>query len=168
MTLPDDRREVNPYASPTTPPEPPAADVHYELRRELRAVRQLALWLGVIWIIIGGGMVAFAAAMFFIPNADPLQILPIAGTIGAVGLVWTTLGILTCCKNIAAMYLGLVLTYFHLAAAAVSFVICPVLILLAMLLHAHSVIYWAGVLRRKGVPLATRPQDIETRLKLPS
>jgi hypothetical protein len=164
MTMSDDPRELNPYASPTTPPGAETIAASSALLRKLKTLRLLVVWLGVLWIGVGLAIVAFAAAMFFIPNADPLFILPISGAIGVVGAVWVFVGSATCCKQLTAIYAGLVFSYLHLCLCAYRFNICIALVLVSLIVHAHWVLGLAKELRQKGIPLTTRPQDIETRL----
>lgn len=153
----------NPYQAPAVDPRPmptgaastaAAAALVKDFRTQIHA-------LGAFWIFIGGlalALVAFAASLVD-PGESPALFMAI---LGGLGLVWLTLGVLTCCKQLWAVYVGLVLSYLSLIGNLVTlnFNICSLILLIAAIAQAHRVIGWAGQMTRMGIPLTTKPQNL--------
>lgn len=128
----------------------------------VRQFRTQAHALGALWIIIGTAAVAVAGLAFqgnaFLANnlGGSTQIL--LGIVASMGALWFALGLLTCLKQIWAVYIGLVLSYLSLLGQVVNFNICGCIIVILMILQAHRVIGWAKKMRAAGFPMTTKPE----------
>jgi hypothetical protein len=119
--------------------------------------------LGGFWIFIGS--LALALAAFLGGTVDPEESPAVAmGILGGLGLVWLTLGVLTCYKQLWAVYVGLVLSYLSLIGNLITLNIniCGLILLIAAIAQAHRVIGWAKQMTRMGIPLTTKPQSLPT------
>lgn len=131
----------------------------------IKKFRDQSLALGVLWILLGclaGGLVWFVTRGGSgggggmgapLGGAGGL----VLGITGALALLWIALGVLTCLKQIWAVYVGLVLSYISVVANLVQLNVCALIILAFVILQAHRVIGWAGKLRAAGVPLTAKP-----------
>jgi hypothetical protein len=161
MTLPDEN-ETNPYRAPKTPvgspvrTEPSAVDTQM-----IKKFREQIVALGALWIIMGCG--AFGVAGFALagnqnPAAAPNGELPVLMiVVGALGLTWLVLGVLSCMKQIWPVYAGLTLSYLSLIGNLFSINVCAIIILALVIAQAHRVIVWANKLRAAGLPLTAKP-----------
>jgi hypothetical protein len=76
---------------------------------------------------------------------------------GGSSAVYLLLGIAACCKQIWAVYVGLVLTYLGLLGQLTQLNVCGLIITAVVLLQAHRVIGFAKKLKAAGIPLNTVP-----------
>lgn len=153
----------NPYQPPaidvgSLPTGAAATPAAYKLVKDFRTQIHA---LGAFWIFIGGlalALVAFAASLVD-PGESPALFM---GILGGLGLVWLALGVLTCCKQIWAVYVGLVLSYLSLIGNLVTlnFNLCSLILLIAAIAQAHRVISWARQMTHMGIPLTTKPQSL--------
>lgn len=142
------------YSSPATAP----GQVD---RTIIKKFREQILALGVLWILLGclagtvvvlasGGSRAFGAGL---AGEDRLLL----GIIAALALFWVVLGVLTCMKQMWAVYVGLVLSYISALGNIIQLRVCALVLLIFVILQAHRVIKWAGQLRAAGFPLTAKP-----------
>ena len=160
--------DINPYASPAAADEPRPAPVvsTYQQLKELKRFRSEAHLLGGKWIVMGTltfGLLAVGVFAASGPGAD----LIFMASFGLVGFAFLALGIGACYKQIWAFVMGLVLSYVLAVLYLLGFNLCMALIFAGSIFAAHRVISWVGPLRRKGIPLKMRPQDIETPIAIP-
>ena len=147
MSIPDERE-----------PGPPQ-DVD---RKMIRKFREQIHALGALWIIIG----SLAGAITIIALQGSLDLAARVGgeqqvvlfLIAGTGLVWFVLGVLTCLKQMWAVYVALVLSYLSLLGQVLNLNICGGIILILVILQAHRVIVWARQMRAAGVPLTAKPR----------
>lgn len=150
--------DFNPFAIPETNSFA-EANVATEHRETLKSFRQQILALGVLWILFG---VLLLAALGFLMSARNAA-LPgqfdgiLLGVIGGSSAVYLLLGIAACCKQIWAVYAGLVLTYLGLFGQLTNLNVCGLIITAVILLQAHRVIGFAKKLKAAGIPLNTVP-----------
>lgn len=163
--------DFNPYASPTEAAgavQQPVVST-YQMLKDVKQFRAEIHALGGLWMVFGA--IPLVLALVFAIDAvmagfalDPLLS---AGVFAAAGLPFFVCGVGTCCKQLWAVYAGLVLSYLMGVLCLPS---CSLLLLMAFatgIFGGHRIISWASELRRKGIPLTTRPQDIQTPLQLP-
>ena len=77
--------------------------------------------------------------------------------IAGMGFIWLALGLLTCLKQMWAVYVALVLSYMSLVSQVLNLNLSGSVILTFVVLQAHRVIGWANQMRAAGVPLTTLP-----------
>lgn len=161
--------DFNPYASPTYDPVKTPVISTVDMVKLVKQYRQQMHSLGALWIIIGS--LAVIAGIAFIglgsQAANDIDQYVAAGIFIFMGSLWLGLGIMTCLKQMWAVYVGLVLSYLMVINSLISFNLCGIVIVGAAIFQAHRVIGWAKELQRKGIPLWTRPQDIQTPVNLP-
>ena len=163
MNSPVPSNSPNPYQPPAIDVGPPttgaaatpaAARLVKDFRTQIHA-------LGGFWIFIG--CLALALAAFLGGTVDPEESPAVAmGILGGLGLVWLSLGVLTCYKQLWAVYVGLVLSYLSLIGNLITlnFNICGLVLLIAAIAQAHRVIGWAKQMTQMGIPLTTKPQSL--------
>lgn len=159
----------NPYQPPQieTPMFAPAPAVNLRLHKALKDFRSQILALGVAWIILAG--LALGAGVLigaFGELADEATPILLA-VVGVAGLLWGGLGICTCLKQMWAVYTGLVLSYLSVVGNLVQLNMCPVVILVIIIVQAHRVIGLSKELQQAGVPLTTRPEELNVRVQMP-
>jgi hypothetical protein len=148
----------NPYASPSGPASQPFADIpggiDYRLQQTIRNFRSQSLALGVAWIVLALlaiGLIAFAVGTTASRGQSPLLIA--TAVVAGFGIIWITVGTFTCLKHLWAIYTGLVLSYISLVGNLLSFNLCAILILLAIIVQAHRVLGFAKQIQAAGLPL---------------
>ena len=159
-------QEQNPYQSPVADSEQterqagkayPDPAIIVKFREQIHA-------LGAFWIIIGGiasglvAMVFLGSADFLTSDPDNIVFLIVAGVSGFMGLAWVVLGVLTCLKQMWAVYTGLVLSYLSAALQLLNLNLCAIAILVIVILQAHRVIGWARKMQAMGTPLTAKPR----------
>ena len=149
----------NPYQSPAIVPAHSVAldgglataDVD-----KLRKFRQQMHALGGVWIFLGSvalGLGIFLAVYTPIRDAsDPF----LMGILLVSGILHLVLGVMTCCKQMWAVYVGIVLSYISVIGNLISLNLCALAILAAILVQAHRVAGWANDFKRRGIPLTTK------------
>jgi hypothetical protein len=164
----------NPYASPAIDAGRVQVTSTAEMHKIVKQFRSQMHSLGAFWIIIGllgTGLIGFQLiqTMNATHDADPragAAVAAVALTIGVImiGLClgWVLLGILTCFKQIWAVYVGLVLSYLSVVGNLITLNIIALVILAVAILQAHRVINWAADMKRRRIPLNTKPQDLTT------
>lgn len=162
--------DFNPYASPAYDPVKTPVVSTVDMVKLVKQYRQQMHSLGALWIIIGG--LAVILGIVFVANdhgvaEDEIVHYVMVGIFLVMGSLWLGLGVLTCLKQMWAVYVGLVLSYLMVVNSLISFNLCGIVIIGAAIFQAHRVIGWAKELQRKGIPLSTRPQDIQTPVTLP-
>jgi len=130
-------------------------------RQTIRKFREQIHALGAVWIFLGsvaalvaGFAVLGSTSVAKLLGADVMLLLVI---IGAMGGLWLTVGILTCLKQMWAVYVGLGLSYLSLVGQILNFNVCSTIILIAVILQAHRVIGWANQMNAAGIPLTAKP-----------
>ena len=147
MSFPDERE-----------PGPPP-DVN---RKMIRKFREQIHALGALWIFLGSvagviGVIALLGNPGLVDrDGDDQQLL--LGFIAATGFVWFVLGVLTCLKQMWAVYVALALSYLSMLGQILNLNICGCVILILVILQAHRVIGWASQMRAAGVPLTAKPR----------
>ena len=163
--------DFNPYASPVYDPVKSPVVSTVDMVMLVKQFRQQMHSLGALWIIIGclGLVIGTVLALRELPDVGMEELFrPImVGIFVLPGLIWLALGVLTCLKQIWAVWLGLVLSYLMVFISLLNFNLCGIVILGAAIFQAHRVIGWAKEMQRMGIPLSTRPQDIQTPVSLP-
>jgi len=139
----------------------PAVDPEF-----IKNFREQVHGLGALWIFIGAmACVLVGLTVSVIPLAKDFAIESSLLLILLTGhaLVWIALGVLTCLKQIWAVYVGLVLTYLALLGRFYLFLFEPSLwgilltiIFVTAILRAHRVIRWARQIIMWGLPLTTK------------
>lgn len=161
--------EFNPYASPAYDPVKSPVVSTVDMVKLVKQFRQQMHSLGALWIIIGS--LAVIAGTVFAVSArgagDDIDQYLITGMFVVMGSIWLGLGIMTCLKQMWAVWVGLVLSYLMVLNSLLSLNLCGIVILGAAIFQAHRVIGWAKEMRLKSIPLTTRPQDIQTPVSLP-
>jgi hypothetical protein len=143
------------------------------LHKTLKDFRSQILALGVAWIILAGLALAAAALAAGVlvgavgESADDTTPILLA-IVGVAGLIWGGLGVCACLKKMWAVYVGLVLSYISVAGNLLQLNLCAIVILALIIVQAHRVIGFAKELQRAGVPLTTRPEDLEVQLRMPT
>ena len=163
----------NPYASPVYDPVKSSVISTVDMVKLVKQFRQQMHSLGALWIIIGilVALMGYAIEMHFREVREEGQnILEqhiMVGILVLAGVAWLGLGVITCLKQIWAVWVGLILSYLMALNSLLSLNICGLVIMGAAIFQAHRVIGWAKEMKRKGIPLATCPQDIQTPVNLP-
>ena len=154
----------NPYQSPASaahPGAPPLPASNAAVVKLVKDFRSQIHALGAFWIIIGSVVIGIGA---FVSNLLGLGKDPTAVTLGIIFLVmgpaWIALGIMSCLKQMWAVYVGLVLSYLSLIGNVINLNICGAVILLVVIFQAHRVIGWARQLNAAGIPLTARPDQL--------
>ena len=160
--------DLNPYASPAEADglvKQPVVST-YRLLKDVKQFRSEIHTLGGLWIVLGTLplglaliLVAEAAVAGF--SLDPLLS---AGLFAALGLPFFLCGVFTCYKQMWAVYAGLALSYLLGALSLFGLNLCGVLVLAGGIFGGHRIISWSQEPRRKGIPLTTRPCDIQVPL----
>lgn len=149
----------NPYQSPAFTAEVASGGISAEDRGILRKFRQQMLALGVLWILLG--LFAIGLGVYVLSTIAPFMSESARYVLIGITLVSGTLhlliGVLTCCRQIAAVYVGLVLGYLSLVGNLLNLNLCALAILAVVLIQAHRVIGWARHLKRQGIALSTKP-----------
>jgi hypothetical protein len=148
---------INPYQAPSLAPGILATDIRdAAVRAKIKKFRDQIHALGAFWIIIGAVAIGFGILIFNGRAAD-MAILAGGEIIGSIlfvqGFAWFGLGVATCLKQLWAVYIALVLSYLSILGNLVSFNVCSLIILIAVILQAHRVIGWARELQAAGIPL---------------
>lgn len=167
----------NPYAPPTSQSSPfggPVSSADPATFKLLQDFRSQMHALGGIWIFFG---VVVVALCIFLSLAA-------SGAIGAnklpevlegvfivlfagLSLLWFTVGVLTCQKIMPAVYVGLVLSYLSVIGNLLRFNICGLVIVGAIIVQAHRVISFATKLKALGIPLTTKPNELQAVARMP-
>ena len=150
----------NPYQSPAFSAETASSAISAEDRGILRKFQQQMLALGVLWILLG--LFVLAVGIFLLvarPQlAEEFAVSPLViGIMLVSGTLHFGIGVLTCCKQIVAVYVGLVLGYLSVISNLINLNLCALAILAVILIQAHRVIGWARHLKRQGIALSTKP-----------
>ena len=158
--------EPNPYQSPAviSPVAQPALESQGHYHKILKDFRSQIVALGAFWIFIGAvaaglGIIAggvLSAAREVNPESTIVLVILLVS-----GCIWIGLGVLVCLKQMWAVYVALVLSYLSVVSSLFRLQICAVLLLVFVILQAHRVLGWAKQLRAAGIPLTTRPEDLQ-------
>jgi hypothetical protein len=160
--------DQNPYRPPvaTEAIVPPQRPADMRLLKTLRDFRSQIVALGAFWIIIGGlclGLgIALASGVVREREIDIVGII-----LAGIGAVWLGLGLLVCFKQLWALYVALVLSYLSLIGNVLNLNLCGIVLLIVVILQAHRVLGFAKELTSAGIPLTTKPKDLEIKLTLP-
>lgn len=143
-------------------------------KKEVRQFREQIHALGGLWVFFGLIVLGLTIAVLavganvgvFGPD-DQFYVILLA----AIGLSWLTTGVLAFLKEMWGVYLGLGMTYLSLVVQVVQLkdmregAICGKVIafaiLIAVIAQAHRVIGWANKMRAAGLPLNTKPADLD-------
>lgn len=145
----------------------PATSGNLRLMKVLRDFRTQIVALGVVWLLLAGLVLGASAMLGGMLEGDDSTDQIFLIVMGVCGLIWGTLGIGACLKQMWAVYAGLVLSYLSAAGNLPSLNLCPIIILAVVIIQAHRVIGFARELQRAGIPLTARPQDLEIKLQMP-
>ena len=114
--------------------------------------------LGFVWIVMGS-IAIVVAVLFLLPARPQPPMMVFLAVLAAAGLVWLVTGILAWRRQIAAVYVGLVLLYVALLPSfCVS--IWLTLGLFAVILQAHGALAWARAIKRMGIRLTALPEEL--------
>lgn len=163
--------DFNPYASPASEPDNPPVASTLEMVRVVKQFRQQMHALGALWFILGA-LAAFVAGGMLISNdpeiqEDQVAVFITVGLLFILGAILLGVGVLTCLKNMPAVWVGLSFSYLMVVVSLLVVNICGIVVLGAAILQAHRVIRWANDLQRKGILLTARPQDIQVLIDRP-
>ena len=111
--------------------------------------------LGALWIIIG--TVAMALGTFMTEGSSEKAGQWFLIFVFTLGICWFGIGVMTCLKQIWAVYVGLGLTYLSLLGNLVQLNFCGLVITVLVVLQGHRVIGWAKKMRDAGIPLNAKP-----------
>ncbi len=137
----------------------------------LKQFRQQIHALGGFWIFIGSVATALCVGLLLTQGeilglqAENVVLLMIAGV---AGVIWLTVGIASCFKQMWAVYLGLGLSYLSVIGNLINLNICGLVILGAVILQAHRVLGFAKRLQALGIPLTTRLDQLTMQVAPPS
>jgi hypothetical protein len=131
------------------------------LLKTLRDFRSQIVALGAFWIIIGAvaaGLGVFASGSVA-GSETTLGTVLVAILIG-FGMLWMTLGVLVCMKQIWALYIALALSYLSVVSSVLRLQVCSIVVLIFVIMQAHRVLRWAKELNAAGIPLTSRPTEL--------
>jgi hypothetical protein len=155
----------NPYQSPASIARamgPPLTVSSAALVKLVKDFRSQIHALGAFWIIIGSvviGLGAFASSIMLTQTDErPAAIFAVVFVV--LGAIWVALGIMSCLKQMWAVYVGLVLSYLSVIGNVINLNICGIVILVVVIFQAHRVIGWARQLASAGIPLTARPDQL--------
>lgn len=149
--------------------------------RMVKSFRDQILALGSYWIFVGAvhlaialtghslpGMPFFFGPLFFLvpPLALAQSSVAMVAGLSATGVILFALGVATCMKKIAAVYLGLGLSWLCLIllcytcvafSLSMAYFVLPILCCLLSMAQAQRVLGWAKKMRDAGVPYDVKP-----------
>lgn len=139
------------FASGSTPHE--LHGVLIKFRQQMTALGGLWTFFGVLSLV---AIIALTALSDQIPNPE-LQSILVLALLSGTSVLWLTVGIATCFKQMWAVYVGLGISYLGLLANMLQLNLCGLAILIVVIIQAHRVLGFAKQLRASGVPLDSRP-----------
>lgn len=165
--------DLNPYASPAALDSyvQPKVVSTYEMLKDVKRFRSEIHALGGLWILIGcfpvgvGLLIVLDSAMQADFDVDRLLSM---GMFVVLGTPFLIVGAFTCLKQMWAVYIGLIMSYVLTGLSLLLFNLCAGIAFLAGIFGGHRVISWSHELRRKGIPLTTKPRDIKTPIQVPT
>lgn len=162
--------DLNPYASPAIPDglvQPPIVST-YEMLKDLKQFRAEIHALGAYWTVIGVFAIGVGIVVAGVIAEGSIQMFLFGfGMFAVAGTPFLIAGIFTCCKQTWAVYVGLSFCYLFGICSIIIRNPCLGMIFLAGIFGGHRIMSWAQELRRKEIPLTTRPRDIKTPIQLP-
>lgn len=166
MSTQNDSQDANPYRPPAYVDEStPTGSPHAVDRDTVMKFRQQIHALGAFWIIIGFAAIALATVASSLLREGPrvIDMSPdrtiIIAVILSTGIAWIVVGVLSCLKQLWAVYVGLVLSYVSLTGNLLNLNFCGLIIVIVVILQAHRVIAWAKRMQRYGAPLTLKPEQ---------
>ena len=171
---------MSPDQSPLNPYEPPreAAQLyspvyqagnieHFKL---LKQFRQQIHALGGFWIFIGSVATILSVGLLA-TNGQALGMrgenFILVAVAGIAGIIWLSVGVGACFKQMWTVYVGLGLSYLSVLGNLINLNICGLIILAAVILQAHRVLGFAKRLTFLGIPLTTRPEQLTMQVAPP-
>jgi hypothetical protein len=154
--------EPNPYQAPASDLDQPAAVDASAVRPGLiKMFRDQAVALGAVWVLLGGVLAAGGGLVSWRAGRDVrlgvgLDMPTFVVGMAVLGLTWLVLGVLTCLKQVGAVYVGLVLSYLALLTQVLTLNFCGSILLILVILQAHRVIRWGNQMRAAGIPMNAR------------
>ena len=139
----------NPYQAPTSvETNPEAVDSALNAAEEKKFNQQIVA-LGGFWIFIGLLAAGLAGVAVF-SDGPPLPFSAIGFTvIGFLGVLLIGIGVLTCMKKIAAVWIGLILSYVSIVGQLLLQNLCGLVIFVIVIAQAHRVISWS---KKRNLP----------------
>lgn len=138
------------FVSGSTPHE--RHEVLIKFRQQMTALGGLWTFFGVLSLV---AVIALTVLSDPIPNPE-LQSFLVA-VLGSSSVLWLTVGIATCFKQMWAVYVGLGISYLGLLSSILQLNLCGLAILIVIIIQAHRVLGFAKQLRASGVPLDSKP-----------
>lgn len=154
--------DFNPFEAPTEnfPASGSTPHERHELHEVLIKFRQQITALGGLWTFFGVltlvAVIALTALSEQIPNPE-LQSFLVIAVLGGSSVLWLTVGIASCFKQMWAVYVGLGVSYLGLLSNLLQLNLCGLAILIVVIIQAHRVLGFAKQLRAAGVPLDSKP-----------
>ena len=146
------------FVSGSTPHE--RHEVLIKFRQQMTALGGLWTFFGVLSLV---AVIALTVLSDPIPNPE-LQSFPnpelqsfLVAVLGSSSVLWLTVGIATCFKQMWAVYVGLGISYLGLLSSILQLNLCGLAILIVIIIQAHRVLGFAKQLRASGVPLDSKP-----------
>jgi hypothetical protein len=149
--------EQNPYQSPAVvAPSSMPGQLDRDSLDKLKKFQQQIIALGGLWIILS--LLALGLGGFLLAN--PAETPPgsefLVPILLVSGVLHLTIGVMSCLKQIWAVYVGLVISYISVIGNLISLNLCALVILAVVIVQAHRVIGWARELKARGIPLNTK------------
>jgi hypothetical protein len=158
----------NPYESPRQLENDNACDVNAELLTLLKKFQQQTLALGVVWLVCGGMLSALGGYSVFTAGVVTSAEFPRYYTtvvLTFTSSVLSVIGLLTCCRWMPAVLIGIAISYCSLVVAIILFVKGSFPIDLfadfaaifnaVVIVQAHRVLRWSKELKSKNISLHT-------------
>jgi hypothetical protein len=140
---------------------------HFKL---LKQFRQQIHALGGFWIFIGSLATGLSIFLFaLIGNAPEMrgENIVLVAIAGIAGIIWFSVGVAACFKQMWAVYVGLGLSYLSVLGNLINLNICGLVILAVVIVQAHRVLGFAKRLRFLGIPLTTRLEQLTMQVAPP-
>ncbi|MCE9525625.1 MAG: hypothetical protein K8R36_06185 [Planctomycetales bacterium] len=123
-----------------------------QFRQQIHALAGFWIFIGCLSLAICIFVAATSGNMLGMQGGNVVMMM----ILGIAAIIWLSIGVATCFKQIWAVYLGLGLSYLSVIGNLINLNVCGLIILGAVILQAHRVLGFAKRLQGLGIPLTTR------------
>ncbi len=158
--------QTNPFETPTADPKmPDGMDKRAVEHDTIKKFRMEIHALGAALILIGSGCCLVGVSAMMV-GPWPLHLGRFLGSefwgrLGGLGISCIVLGVLTCFKQMWAVYVGLLASWIMLLLQILQFNLSAAIILIVVIVQHHRVIRWANQMHAAGLPLDAKPDDFQ-------